>query len=366
MIAFEWNRHFATGLDKIDCQHRHLIDQVNRLGTLIIENNLRDEDIREIFSELIDYAKYHFKEEQEIMTSFKVDDRHVLEHKIIHQSFIGEIHYMVSDVGKYSDDEYHELFSYLLHWLAYHILGTDQEMARQITIIKSGKSPAEAYDIVTSKNFNITEPLLLALKGLFHQISQKNAKLRNLNKTLEKKVLERTKELSKLNSRLANLSYTDQLTGLKNRRFAIEELNKFWNMSIVNNSNLTCMMIDADDLKSINDNYGHDCGDIVIRTLAETLQSSINKPNIVCRLGGDEFLIICPNMDLKDGVILAEQLRKNVSELKVKTGDGYWLGRISIGLASKEEDTLDYEVLIKISDINVYEAKRSGKNCVKY
>lgn len=366
MEAFKWNKHFITGLNDVDNQHEHLVNLVNKLGTMVIENNFDESTIHIILNELVDYTTYHFDDEQKIMSFYKLDKRHISKHNIIHQNFIKDIQSLVSEEIENIEKSGRELFDYLMYWLAYHILGIDQEMAKQIDLIKSGAEPAEAYNIITDNQSNIAEPLLLALKGLFYQVSQKNAKLLNLNKTLEKKVYERTKELQELNKNLEEISFTDQLTGIRNRRYAIETLIKMWVNSVTENLNISCLMIDIDNFKSVNDLYGHDVGDTVIKTIAKTLQSSSKEPNIVCRLGGDEFIIICPEQDKKDAILLSEKILNNVSSLKIETGDSFWNGSVSIGISTKNSKTKDYEELIKAADINVYEAKRAGKNCIRY
>jgi hemerythrin len=138
-----------------------------------------------------------------------------------------------------------------------------------------------------------------------------------------------------------------------------------WSESIESDTLLACMMIDADHFKEVNDTYGHDAGDVVLCELAKTLQHAVRNDDIVCRLGGDEFLIICPDTDQDGGMHIAELARKAVSALRVSTGDGVWNGSISVGLAARSPDMESHEDLIKAADKSVYEAKRDGRNCVR-
>lgn len=366
MDAFKWNKSFVTGLDSVDSQHKKLVNILNKLGSYTINNNLTFKQVSILLKELIEYSVYHFNDEQEIMSQFKVDSRHTSEHIRIHNSFITEIENLTSSIREDSKQEYDELFDYLMHWLAYHILGIDQEMARQIQLIKKGVAPEEAYKIEKDRDYNIAEPLLNALKGLFKRVTKQNLKLVELNRELESKVKARTQELENLNIHLETLSLTDQLTGLKNRRFALTKLSKLWIESTENDTELTCMMIDADNFKEINDNYGHDAGDIVIKELGKILEGSISLPDIVCRLGGDEFIIICPGKDKTEGFELAKEIKQRVNSKIIKAGKGEWKGSVSIGISSRVYNTRDFNELIKHADNNVYEAKRAGKNCIKY
>ena len=126
------------------------------------------------------------------------------------------------------------------------------------------------------------------------------------------------------------------------------------------------MMVDADGFKVINDTYGHDAGDVVLKRLAQELRHSVRSDDIVCRLGGDEFIVICPNTDIEGALFLGEQIRGKITSLRVHVGDGFWIGSASIGVAcTVQENTKEVNALLKAADEAVYEAKRCGRNCVK-
>ena len=155
------------------------------------------------------------------------------------------------------------------------------------------------------------------------------------------------------------------MTKLPNRRHAIQTLEQLFNEAKLNNKPLACMMVDADHFKEINDTFGHDAGDLVLVKLSQTLVYSVRNDDLVCRLGGDEFLIICPNTDLSGGMILGEIIRKKVAELYVPiTKTNGWHGSVSIGVAELREEMKSYKDLIKVADDSVYVSKREGKNRV--
>jgi diguanylate cyclase (GGDEF)-like protein len=175
----------------------------------------------------------------------------------------------------------------------------------------------------------------------------------------------KTLALAEANKKLEVLALTDALTNLSNRRHAMQILQLLWDESIEHNTALACMMIDADNFKQINDTYGHDSGDIVLRELANKLHDTVRTDDIVCRLGGDEFFIICPHTDKDGAKHIANLVLDNVLAMTVKTGDGAWRGSISIGLAIKTDLIHDIDQLIKIADLGVYAAKEAGKGCVR-
>ena len=178
-------------------------------------------------------------------------------------------------------------------------------------------------------------------------------------------LIKQTEKLSSVNVHLEKVSLTDHLTTLPNRRHAMQIMSSLWGKSINNNLPMVCMVIDADHFKPVNDTYGHDVGDLVLTELAKTLQYSVRNDDIVCRLGGDEFFVICPETTLEGGIKIANTLRKNVAELQVKTGGVPWKGSVSVGVAAITSDMSAYNDLIKLADLGVYEAKRDGKNCVR-
>jgi len=366
MESFHWDKNFETGIQTVDEQHQHLVKLINQFGNLLAANTLKFGDIEALFKELAEYALYHFKTEEELIAEIGIDQRHIAHHIDEHQGFLNEVTLMHSGISTEHPDAAKHLLSFLTHWLAYHILGSDQDMAKQIQEIKQGSSPEEAFDTMERSRDGATEPLLLALNGLFQQVSARNRELLLLNQSLEEKVEARTKDLSKANFKLEELANTDVLTGLPNRRHALYQLDEIWDTMVKNDMPLSCMMIDADHFKEINDTYGHDAGDTVLHELAKTLKYSVRNDDIVSRLGGDEFLIICPNTDQQGGLNVAETVRKSVSELRVPTsGEGCWVGSVSIGLAARTPEMSSYEDLIKAADNSVYKAKRAGKNCVR-
>ncbi len=365
MESFHWNQNFVTGLPEVDAQHKKLVDITNQFGELLTEDKVALSDVENIFIQLSDYTQYHFQEEEALMLKAGIDERHTDAHFKAHNSFLDEVRIIHSDINEDKLDSAKHLLDFLIHWLAYHILGSDQNMARQIRAIESGTTPAQAFEEEERRVNSATEPLLKALKELFEKVSQRNKELILLNQSLEEKVALRTKELSEANQHLEELSLTDVLTGLPNRRHAIRSLSRLWEESTEARSPLVCIMIDADYFKAVNDTYGHDAGDVVLVEVSTTLQNAFRNDDIVCRLGGDEFFAICPNTDLEGGMRIAEKVRLAISELRVPTGGVPWHGSISVGVAARSDDFPDYEALIKAADKGVYLAKEAGKNNVK-
>lgn len=366
MEAFQWNPCFVTGLTDVDEQHHRLVDIINRFGNLVMqESGASFEEIEAVFSELADYAHYHFFEEEALMLTMRVDGRYIEQHKHTHQKFLDEVERLHAAVTVSNQAAAKSLLQFLAQWLAYHILGSDQFLAKQIAAIQAGVRPEDAYLADVPHKDPATATLLSALDGLFQQVSERNQELLVLNKTLEARVAERTLALTEANRRLDDLANTDPLTGLPNRRYALSYFAKEWELAVQGGYPISCMMVDADGFKTVNDTQGHDAGDVVLRALAKRLQHSVRTDDIVCRLGGDEFLVICTGTPLEGAKKIAEAVRSDVAKLRISAGSGEWLGSISIGVASRTEGMEKLEDLMRAADGAVYEAKRNGRNRVE-
>jgi two-component system, cell cycle response regulator len=169
-------------------------------------------------------------------------------------------------------------------------------------------------------------------------------------------------ELAVANRRLANAALTDLLTGLPNRRSAMDQLEQAWSAASRANTPLSVMLIDIDHFKHINDTYGHATGDIVLREAADTLRASARMEDSVCRIGGEEFLVICPNTHLKDAMLSAERLRTALAAKQIAIGKSVKSITASIGVAAREPETVDMDALVSAADQALYAAKDAGRN----
>jgi len=171
-----------------------------------------------------------------------------------------------------------------------------------------------------------------------------------------------SKDLAASNERLQRLALTDALTELPNRRFAMERLDQEWALSRRGDRALSCMMVDVDHFKPINDRFGHQVGDEALRCIARTLRQSARTQDVVCRYGGEEFLVVCPDTGIEAAYQCAERLRQKVAALKFASQGADIRLTISIGVAEKREDVASLDDLLGRADECLYAAKQGGRN----
>ncbi len=211
-------------------------------------------------------------------------------------------------------------------------------------------------DDFLAKPFNSAAMLARLRAGLravelYSEIADRHQGSRQLNE-----------QLNDLNQRLERLAITDDLTGLYNRRQAMHRLEEHWAMCNRYQRTVSVISVDIDNFKHINDAHGHSAGDVVLQGVAEALRQCVRSTDTVCRIGGEEFLIILPCQTTQEGEICAQRCRAAVAErvfqheeLKIRT-------TISLGIASRRPDMVQAADLLKEADDALYAAKRAGRN----
>lgn len=157
----------------------------------------------------------------------------------------------------------------------------------------------------------------------------------------------------------------DALTGLHNRRWLQQTLDRLIERSRRDGSCLSLLMGDLDHFKKFNDEFGHLAGDLVLGAVARTLHANMRPNDMAVRFGGEEFVIVLPGTQLEDAMVMAERLRLAVSVLTVDTRDGVRLPSVSISIGVAEmHDDMDATFLINAADAALYRAKAQGRNRV--
>jgi diguanylate cyclase (GGDEF)-like protein len=175
---------------------------------------------------------------------------------------------------------------------------------------------------------------------------------------------EQVAKMSVMARKLRAAAMTDALTDLPNRRYAMKRLEMEWANSTRSHLPLSVIMLDIDHFKLVNDNHGHDVGDTVLQATAKAVGKVLRRGDTCARIGGEEFLVICPNTDPEGAQHAAERIRQSVEENRILAPGFSGNMTISLGVAIRSLLVPSIDSLIKMADEAVYEAKRTGRNRV--
>lgn len=208
-----------------------------------------------------------------------------------------------------------------------------------------------------------------AIVSMVEKIKTYTDTLNDLNKSLELKVQERTKELEIANSKLKEQSLTDELTNLPNRRYFTMHIEDLWEIAKREKEVVSIIMCDIDLFKRVNDDLGHLVGDQVLIGISNILKEYFKRDSdFVARYGGEEFIIVLYNFTTDEAINVCKDLQVLIKEFS----DSYMNKEfskditMSFGVSSTIPKDINYETLVKEADTELYNAKEDGRNCIKF
>jgi diguanylate cyclase (GGDEF)-like protein len=195
---------------------------------------------------------------------------------------------------------------------------------------------------------------------------------------LESDLAKRTREIHRLNAEMAltneklavandklkRMAITDELTGLLNRREAMNRLQQLWAEEERYGQLFSCIMLDVDDFKKFNDAYGHAAGNHVLREAAAIFRANVRTTDSVCRIGGEEFLVLCPHVEAQRAAVCAEHLRAAIEVHEFRHEGKSLRVTISLGVSERRQDMTSPDDLLKVADQAMYASKQTGRNRV--
>ena len=200
--------------------------------------------------------------------------------------------------------------------------------------------------------------LAVAFNLMADQHQQTHERIVRLNADLEDRVAQRTRQLRDLAAR-------DPLTGLYNRRHFNDVLYRCFSEALRYDNDLSCIMVDLDDFKAVNDVFGHQVGDELLVLTATTITSQLRTADVPARFGGDEFIMLLPQTDVDRARVLSERIVERFADDLAASGRQVPTS-MSMGIASiKSQQVQDADALVRAADRALYQAKAAGKNCIE-
>lgn len=183
---------------------------------------------------------------------------------------------------------------------------------------------------------------------------------------LNKKLMNKVNEMENMNQILKKMASLDNLTGLPNRRFFFDKFQEAMHRRDRYKDDLGLMLVDIDHFKKVNDTYGHQTGDLIIKEVANVIRTTVRRVDIVGRVGGEEFGLLVSHIDKKNCMLLGARLGKKVAAKRFKNHKGT-IGKVTISIGcflSQPNDGLTVEEIYDLADENLYRAKSKGRNCI--
>ncbi len=240
-----------------------------------------------------------------------------------------------------------------------HLVGPINKLADAVKAFARGdldtRVPVKGRDEIgdLGRTFNV----------MADELSKSQNEWASLNAELENRVLQRTTALEEANARLKDLAVRDSLTGLHNRRHFSELLLRLFSEAKRYGSDITCMMLDLDNFKRVNDSLGHQMGDRLLQMTGRVILESIRESDVAVRYGGDEFVVMLPRTSPSDARASAERLLAKFRSTLMEELPVASIASLSIGMASREQDhPAEAIALVNLADEALYLAKAGGKN----
>ena len=214
---------------------------------------------------------------------------------------------------------------------------------------------------------SLSTPIALAIENALLYTKSKRAeeRLQKASDELEQEVMNRTSKLKRARDSLKKLSITDGLSGLYNYRYLLYSLESELRRAIRYGRTLALLLIDIDYFKNLNDTYGHQCGDYVIKTVGKFLKSNVRATDFVARYGGDELAVMLIETNAESALEVAEKLKQHIGSHSFQWGTKELSVNVSIGLATAPAPGVQQvSHLVEAADRALYQAKRSGRNAV--
>ena len=240
-------------------------------------------------------------------------------------------------------------------------------MSKDLSVSFSNHKTSERYSMIVNSSLifdanNDSRGVLVT----FNDFTELESKHLELLGALEK--LEKSQEnISKKNEELHRLATLDPLTECLNRRAFFDKFDGLFKYAVEENLQLSCLMLDIDHFKVINDTFGHAVGDLAIKEFANVIRANTRNDDLIGRYGGEEFCVVLPTLEFEKANLAAERLREAVENIEIESEEGPVKFTTSIGLSMLKDDVDSPSMLVSQADQALYSAKKNGRNrCISW
>lgn len=366
---FPWTRNFETGIEQVDEQHKVLVEILNRLAWHFASST-SELECNHILDELLSYAAYHFKAEEEIWKATLGEQKMVQSHHDGHQLFFVQIQmYRSSDEPE--EKVMADLFSYLTRWLAFHILESDRRMALTIKAVQRGVLISEAINEVDNQLSGSVSIMVSALLETYDKLSastmqlmrEKMARLRvedELSQLRHDKLFEALEQqATDHEEQLKFLAYSDPVTGLMNRNGMLREVRDIMAQEHLPAGSAALISIDLDNFSKVNARFGEEAADRLLGLLARRWGEIAVQGERLARISGDEFVVLLPDSSKVEAQLKA--LRLTAEQPFILDG-----GSISIAFTAgvvlfPHDGAGDADTVLRQADHTLFRAKQEQR-----
>lgn len=249
-------------------------------------------------------------------------------------------------------------------------------LVRQLCVADGGRQAYCIAVIPTEAEANVARLMLAGASDYLLFEHSESALLARLNSaqrvvTLQsavraerEAVIRSSGEWARSNRRLLHEALTDPLTRLHNRRYGMDRLKQEWSYAVHGDMDLSCLMLDIDHFKAVNDRYGHEAGDLVLTQVAQVVQHNCRKDDVVFRFGGEEFCIVAPGTPAREAIQLGRRIAAAIRKRRYGKEPELFHVTLSIGVASRDAGDGDVDGLVMRADRALYAAKEAGRDRV--
>lgn len=300
---------YNTKAKEIEKRNSNYIKLVNTLGRKLANDSLSHFELQAFFKDMAQYSSQQFEDINQIIDEYHIYEKQVQTHKQNQKMFIKEMVLLCDSVSE-DLSKAKMLLDFLIFWMDSQVLGQDKVLLRQISLISSGKTPKEAYEL-TSISPNGNDTLIRTLNEMLDLLLQRNRELSESNKILAANLEQKQKELLYLNQKYGSIVTVDETTKLPNRKQALKDIDKYINNGVKDESKLGLLLISIGNYDELLKKFGARIDEELILRTIDIIKNTTRSDDVVYFMRRNELLVLCPSSSETSIINIANLLIAN-------------------------------------------------------